>query len=449
MPATRRSILDTGFFLCNSSRLKGDIFTWLVTQKISLFIRNDNLGYKMFKCKIPDTGHVFMKRLFPVSRGQNTVSAHFLKPLFLLTLIAHILSISLNAHTLEYNIEGQFSGWAIESDIKDHWEYGTGIRYIPDIDISRELDNNAAIDSEISLNMYSSTGSGPYIDKTDIDLYRADIRYTTTRTETRIGLQKINFGPAVILRTLKWFDQVNPTDPLQLTDGIYALRFRYVAPDNSNLWIWFLYGNDGPRGYDIFSSVSDDIEAGGRIQSPLLYGDMGFTFHTRTVDSSGFNIPDFRENRYSLDGRWDIVIGLWFESLLQEQKTDYIPFKWTKRITLGADYTFDIGSGIYLLTEHMVTSLSEKMMKWQENYNVSAFQMSYTLGLMDSLSAIGYFSWEQNKFSQYISWTRTYDNFILNVSLFNYPESSLNIQGLSQSMITEGRGIQIMVIYNH
>jgi hypothetical protein len=398
---------------------------------------------------IPDTGHVFKKMLFPISRDQNPVSAHFLKALFLFTLIAPILSVSLNAHAFEYNIEGQFSGWTIESDINNHWENGTGIRYIPDLDISHELDNNSAIDSEVSLNMFSSVGSGPYTDKTDIDLYRADIRYTTTRTETRLGLQKINFGPAVILRVLKWFDQVNPTDPLQLTEGVYAIRFRYVAPDNSNLWAWILYGNDGPKGYEIFPSASGNIEAGGRIQSSLLFGDIGFTLHTRIVDGSDLNIPELRENRYALDGRWDVGIGLWFESLLQEQKTNYIPLKWTKRISLGADYTFNIGSGLYLLTEHMVTTLSEKMMEWQDNYHFSAFQMSYPLGIMDSISAIGYYSWEKGKFSQYVSWMRTYDNLILNISLFNYPDTSLNMNGRSQSVIMEGRGVQIMVIYNH
>ena len=142
-------------------------------------------------------------------------------------------------------------------------------------------------------------------------------------------------------------------------------------------------------------------------------------------------------------------IGLWFEGLLQEQKTEYIHYKWTKRISLGADYTFDIGSGLYLLMEHMATSMSGKMLKWQNDYHISAFQIGYSLGIMDSISAIGYYSWEQDKFSQYISWMRTYDNFIFNFSLFNFPEASLDIRGQTKNMIMGGRGIQIMVIYNH
>ncbi len=387
--------------------------------------------------------------LIPVSSIRKPVSIHFLKPRLSLVLLSLLIFLNLQTHAIEMDLEGQLSGWIIESEINNHWENSTGIRYIPALDISHEIDNDTVIDSEISLNMYSYAGSGPYPDKSDIDLYRADLRYTTTRTETRLGLQKINFGPAVILRPLKWFDQLDPTDPLNLTDGVYALRFRYVAPDNSNFWAWALHGNDDPKGYEIFPSTSNDIETGARFQSPLLYGDIGFTFHTRVVDAADYNIPEFRENRYALDGRWDVGIGLWFESLFQEQKTGCLPYKWTKRISIGADYTFDIGSGLYFLAEHMATAASEKMLKWENGYHISAFQISYAIGILDMISATGYCSWENDTFSQYISWMRTYDNFIFNVSLFNYPDTSSDISGETQNTIRGGRGIQVMVIFNH
>ena len=408
-------------------------------------------GYIRNRSWILDTGcWSKLKIIFKtVSSDQYPTSVHLLKLLLSLFFVTLLFYLCSQSSAIEIDLEGQLSGWLIESDINDNWDNSTGIRYIPDIDISHQLANDTAVDSEISLNMFSSAGSGPYVDNSDIDLYRADIRCTTARTETRLGLQKINFGPAVILRPLKWFDTLDPTDPLQLTDGVYALRFRYVAPDNSSYWAWLLYGNDDPKGYEIFPSASENIEAGARIQTPLLYGDIGFTFHTRTVDGTDYNIPEFRENRYALDGRWDVGIGLWFESLFQEQKTDYLPYRWTKRISIGADYTFDIGSGLYLLAEHMATVESEKMLKWQDDYYVSAFQMSYSIGILDTISAIGYYSWEQEKFSQHISWTRTYDNFLLNVSLFNYPGTAFNINGQAQRTVMGGRGIQIMVVFNH
>lgn len=376
------------------------------------------------------------------------LSSKNIEPVFQI-IIGIIVFINLQTHAIDLNLEGQLSGWTIESKIDDHWENSIGLRYIPELNISHDFNNETLLDSEISVNMFTASGSGPYMDNTDMDLYRADIRYTTPHTETRMGLQKINFGPAVILRPLKWFDRLNPTDPLQLTKGVYALKFRYDTFNNANYWIWLLYGNDDPKGYELMPSTSDDIETGGRLQHPFLSGDIAFTFHTRKVNGSQFNIPEFRENRYALDGRWDVGIGLWFESVFQDQNTTLTPYKWTKRFTLGADYTFNIGSGLYLLMEHMSTAISDKILKWDKSYHTSAFQMSYSIGILDSISAIGYYSWEQDKYYQHMSWMRTYDNFIFNVSLFNYPETAFDNSGLSQSSITGGRGVQIMVIFNH
>lgn len=374
---------------------------------------------------------------------------NFIKPSFTFLFISLITLLNMNVYALDWDLDGQLSGWTIESEINDQWENSSGIRYIPELNIFHELDDEKILDSEISVNSYAASGSGPYMDDADIDLYRADIRFATTRTETRIGLQKINFGPAVLLRSLKWFDRLDPTDPLQLTEGVYALRFRYDTLNNSNYWMWLLYGNDDPKGYEYLPSTSGDIEMGGRIQFPFLSGDMAFTFHSRKASGSLINIPDFRETRYALDGRWDVGVGLWFEGLFQEQDTRFIPYKWTKRVSLGTDYTFNIGSGLYFLLEHMSTSMSEKIIKWNQDYNISALQMSYSIGILDSISAIGYYSWEQSKYYQYVSWMRTYDNFIINFSFYYYPEETFSGAGLTQGAITGGRGVQVMVIFNH
>jgi len=55
------------------------------------------------------------------------------------------------------------------------------------------------------------------------------IRLSTKQFELRAGLQKINFGSATLLRPLMWFDKIDPRDPLQLTDGVYALLARYYS----------------------------------------------------------------------------------------------------------------------------------------------------------------------------------------------------------------------------
>ncbi|MCK7489842.1 MAG: ABC transporter ATP-binding protein [Anaerotruncus sp.] len=37
---------------------------------------------------------------------------------------------------------------------------------------------------------------------------------------------------------MMWFDTIDPRDPLQLTDGVYALLLRYYTRGNANFWAW-------------------------------------------------------------------------------------------------------------------------------------------------------------------------------------------------------------------
>jgi hypothetical protein len=282
-----------------------------------------------------------------------------------------------------------------------------------------------------------------------VELYRLKLRYATPQMETRIGLQKLNFGPAFLLRSLKWFDQLDPRDPLQLTEGVYGLRFRYDAINNANIWFWALYGNEDLKGYEIFPTSPDTLEIGGRLQVPVPRGEVALTYHTRQVDADIINAKKFREYRMALDGRWDVGIGLWFESALQQQEEPNLPYEWQKMITLGADYTFGIGSGLHLLAEHMTTAVSEEVFQWDEDFQASAFSLSYSLGFFDSLSAIGYYSWDFNAYGQYLAWQRTYDDLIFQLSGFHYPQSSEGALGGNQTTLGAGYGGQLMVIYNH
>ena len=253
----------------------------------------------------------------------------------------------------------------------------------------------------------------------------------------------------MLLRSLRWFDRLDPRDPLQLTDGVYALRFRYNALNNANLWLWGLYGNDDTKGYETLPTASGEPEFGGRLQFPVPYGEVAGTFHTRRVNASTVESQDFTENRFALDGRWDIEIGLWFESVFQQQRTNIITREWTKTTTLGMDYTFGVGNGLYVLGEHMVAALTDNPLAWDEDRQYSAFFINYPLGYLDTLMAVGYYSWEQGQYYQYLSWQRTYDNLILNFSIFRYPQDNKEHVGPGQTTMVSGHGGQIMIIFNH
>ena len=68
--------------------------------------------------------------------------------------------------------------------------------------------------------------------------YRLWIRYTKPKYDFRIGLQKISFGSASLLRPLNWFDTIDFSSTTGQTVGVEAARFQFY-PSNSSLFsIW-------------------------------------------------------------------------------------------------------------------------------------------------------------------------------------------------------------------
>jgi hypothetical protein len=363
-----------------------------------------------------------------------------------------------SAFALEMEFSGQLTGWTTETRQQRHWENTTGVRYIPQFIISQALTEESFIDAEVSINSFLLSRKNNDDKSYDVELYRAILRYATAQTETRVGLQKINFGPAQLLRPLMWFDRLDPMDPLQLTEGVYAARFKYNTLNNASFWLWCLYGNEDPKGVELLPTTPEKPEYGGRVQYPVLGGELGASVHSRKADGTDFYLKDFTETRYALDGQWDIGVGVWFESVLIQQKYESIysqidesalPYDWTKMMTIGADYTVGIGNGIYVLAEHMVTTISKKPMGWDSDEHVSAFMLRYPVGILDNFSAIGYYSWGQQAYGQYINWQRAYDKWVFSLGLFYYPETDDGSAGFVQNAGAGGYGGQLMVIFNH
>ncbi len=380
---------------------------------------------------------------------------------------AACLHLPAAARGAEHEFRGQIPGWFMGNRDNGEWFHNGGIRYIPQYTFRQPIDNERFFDLEVSLNGWAAFGSGGDADDADIELYRLTFRIATPQTETRIGLQKINFGPAFLLRALMWFDSLDPRDPLQFTEGVYALRFRYVAMNNASLSLWGLYGNDEPKGYEILPSEEERPEFGGRLQYPVPAGEMAFTFHNREVNGAMFYMADFTENRFALDGKWDIEIGLWFEAVLQMQDYHDIfiaavpgvddvpgtggmrPSKWSKIMTLGADYTLSVGNGIHVLGEHMVIALSREPFGWNDDRQISAYSVNYPLGHLDNVSAIGLYSWEPGEYHQYLAWQRTWDDLIIKFGLFYYPDADVSGGLYARQLTGMGYGAQVTVIYNH
>ena len=274
-----------------------------------------------------------------------------------------------------------------------------------------------------------------------------------------VGLQKINFGSATLLRPLMWFDSVDPRDPLQITDGVYGVLLRQYLPNNITIWEWGLYGNDRRKGWEIDPTAEKRPEFGGRVEVPVSTGRLAFTTHHRRADFGERPTADgdlergvTQEGRYALDGKWDVGIGLWFEGVVTHQTRTDIDRPDQRALNVGADYTFPIGKGLHVLGEYFMLEQSRGVFGAGEGATLGAVTLRYPLGLLDSLSAIFYLDATRDDTYRFVTWQRSYDRWQFYVMGFWNPQQRAIFQGqvtdAGQSSFT-GRGVQIMAVFNH
>jgi hypothetical protein len=369
-----------------------------------------------------------------------------------------ILMIPLKGVSQNLDLQGQMSSWFMVND-SSPTRAQMGLRYIPSFSLKKSWSEKYALDTEISVNAYG-TAQASSLDEIqttgEIKPYRMWIRFSTSQFEARLGLQKINFGSAMLLRPLMWFDRIDPNDPLQLTDGVYGLLLKYTFLNNANIWLWGLYGNNEPKGWETIPIQQKSAEFGGRFQFPLLAGEMAFSYHHRRIDPSRglytqpltreYNVP---ENRLALDGKWDIGIGVWFEGVLIHQDFKFFPLKYQRNINLGADYTFGLKNGLHVMGEHLIIQSSQSAFGRGETIKFSALSLDYPLGLMDRIRGMVFHNWESGDWYRFITWQRMSDRWSFYIIGFWNPDRYqlyLNQQGKN---LFAGKGIQIMVVFNH
>ena len=357
-----------------------------------------------------------------------------------------------------FGIKGLITGW-LTSNTDTLSQPFFGLRYIPEFSMDKAISEKYSIDFELSFNAYGTAHIRYLNDAStdcDMDLYRMWGRWSSSRFEARIGLQKINFGSASLLRPLMWFDRIDPRDPLQLTDGVYGLLLRYYFLNNANIWIWGLYGNNNLKGWEFMPSKSNTMEFGGRIQHPLGNGELALSYHHREIDpnTSPF-LPDspgsspIPENRYAIDGKWDLGIGLWFEGTLTHQDSDWLPLTWQRAINIGMDYTFGLGNGLTVIGEHFLYKSSQEAFTAGEGSTFSAISLNYPLSFLDNLSCILYYDWDNKELYSFLNWRRTYDQWIINVFGFWNPDQFQIYRNRPENNLFAGKGFQIMVIFNY
>ena len=208
-----------------------------------------------------------------------------------------------------------------------------------------------ALDYELSADV--KLADGPSVqaglrDSTDVDFFRAWLRFGNEKIKIRGGRQKILFGSGFIFRPLGFFDTRDVTGVVPETRGVDGVRATYFFDDTTSLQGWAVPGR-----------LDDHIIAGVRWEGLIAGLETGavIQYHPQTnlKDLAQFS-QELVQLGYHLKGEKNIAY--WNESRLDiEQKDGGDPLRFDT--VLGADYTFDIGEGLHFLVEYFL-SLREK-----------------------------------------------------------------------------------------
>jgi len=368
-----------------------------------------------------------------------------------------IVLVQLQAQDSIIKLKGQVDAYA-GINFSNPVQLQTGARFMPVLSIGKTFRNNLKFDSELSFDSYLNyhfAGSVNDISDSKIKPYRLWVRLSTERFELRAGLQKINFGSASMLRPLMWFDHIDPRDPLQLTDGVYGLLGRYYFQNNANAWLWILWGNDKTRGWETVPSERKVPEYGGRMQFPVPKGELALSYHHRTANLAGVLEPSlirrsstYPEDRIGLDGKWDIGPGLWAEYSLSHSSPDSAYFHpWTKLFTLGLDYTFNLGNGLYMASEFFRYSTANEVLNSGINNTFSSLTVNYPVGI-NKIGSIIYYNWTNKTWYRFINLQRQSDNWTYYLFLYWNPDKFEIYNNISGNNMFAGKGIQFMVVFN-
>lgn len=360
--------------------------------------------------------------------------------------------MGLRLWAIEPHFGGQLSFWgsADRGAGSDDW---LGLRYLPEFSVARSGFASGVLDGEVQLDVHGSLlddGSG-WVSDADGDIYRLWVRYARDQLEVRVGLQKINFGSATLLRPLMWFDRIDPRDPLALTDGVYGVLVRRYFLNNANIWAWGLVGNDEAKGWEVYPT-DDDPEFGGRVQLPWGPGEWGISVHHRRAAGdlgAADGVGGFQEERFGVDGKWDVGVGLWMEAVIIRQDVSPPEPRYLRMVDVGCDHTFDWGNGLTVVLESFATQTAEEPWHSGDGVVLSAASLDYPLGLLDRLAAVFYFDWDRDAWYRFIDWQRKYDRWSFHAMGFWNPENAGWIVGERDAGQFSGRGFQLMVVFDH
>ena len=352
--------------------------------------------------------------------------------------------------------------------------YLSGAQFIPILEGSFIPDSSTFIaDVEFSADTYVRYDTMNAF-STGINPYRAWMRIAGNQFEFRVGLQKITFGKAQLVRGLSWFDTLDPRDPLGLTQGVWAERFRYYIPNsNANIWLWAIQEECSSTSFYTPLMIHKNNligQYGGRMEIPVFQGEIGLSYNYKSAGLDTTGIQDIgtfiglnvHRHQFALDGKWDNFMGLWFELVLTQERADFTFLSQNAylstemaQLTLGFDYTLNIGNGLLIMGEYMGNVIHSDMdvglgaVPRVVFKNVAGCMLSYPLGLFDSFGLMNFIDLDNAALYAFAFWQRQYDNLSLRLSgaLTNLDQDAI-LFPTQTAGVSLGNMIQFMAIYD-
>lgn len=322
------------------------------------------------------------------------------------------------ANGMNWDLTHKFTNKNRYIDTKSNNNFTFDLEYQPDFDLDLWSKEHKKIDMQIVL---KQTNSLDYLDKDwegdiDLRLYRSLIRFSALNYELRLGLQQLNFGQAMILRPLQWFDTIDPRDENKESDGVYAFLAKRYFLDNSNMWGWVILDDDEIDDDTDFDDFVKQIEYGGRWQYPVGDVETGLSIHHKKLSSIDYS----SETKLGFDLRKDYVLGFWAETSLSflhggDETAN------SSLLTAGADYTISVGNGIYLLLENLfISEIDDGFLP--NKAKSAAFQIQYPVNLFDSVQSIVTYDWQLEQYNLFLSYARSYDYLTVYLNFYQTGE---------------------------
>ena len=345
------------------------------------------------------------------------------------------------------SLKGQFwtSGLTGNDPPANRSSFESQFGYIPTLSLSRDLNSNSFVDLEWGYRLeriYSGDSLVYNVEKP----YRLWLRYSSERVEARLGMQKVTFGPAMVLRTLAWFDTIDPKDPTGQTDGVEAFRLRIFPTNSVAIWGW------------VMNSEQDTLSYGGRAEVSNGLGEWGLTYHQDPAKAPQL-VGQFPvlvagpHQRAAIDYRYDGYLGFWFEGagVFTENRHNIFMDRYAL-LTLGTDYTLPIGTGVLVMSEtmHIEGWSSKDTASTEQTY--TAFMASLPINMLNQLMLISQVDWDNERIYNYLRWSITFDHLSFNFLLSINPkrdEYSIPQEYLPETAAGFGTGLQFMLIFNH